>query len=44
MISAKILVGKNPPILGRGCGQVVSVLAFYSNNLSLNPAEATILL
>ena len=26
--------------MGRGVGQVVSVLAFYSNNLSLNPAEA----
>ena len=25
---------------GRGGGQVVSVLAFHSNNPSLNPAEA----
>ena len=26
--------------LGRGCGQVVSVLAFYSDNPSLNSSEA----
>ena len=26
-------------LLGRGGGQVVSVLAFYSDDLSLNPAE-----
>ena len=26
--------------MGRGGGQVVSVLAFYSDNPSLNPAEA----
>ena len=26
--------------LGRGGGQVVSVLAIYSNDLSSNPAEA----
>ena len=25
--------------LGRGGGQVVSMLAFYSNNPNLNPAE-----
>ena len=25
--------------MGRGGGQVVSVLAFYSNDPSLNPAE-----
>ena len=28
--------------LGRGCGQVVSVLAFYSNNPSLNLTDAYI--
>ena len=27
-------------VLGRGGGQVVSVLAFYSNDPSLNPTEA----
>ena len=27
-------------IMGRGGGQVVSVLAFYSDDLSSNPAEA----
>ena len=27
-------------IEGRGCGQVVSVLAFYSDDPSSNPAEA----
>ena len=26
--------------LGRGCGQVVSALAFYSDDPSSNPAEA----
>ena len=26
--------------MGRGGGQVVSVLAFYSDNLSLNPTDA----
>ena len=26
--------------MGRCCGYVVSVLAFYSHNPSLNPAEA----
>ena len=26
--------------MGRGGGQVVSVLTFYSDDLSLNPAEA----
>ena len=26
-------------LLGRGGGQVVSVLAFYSNDPSLNPAD-----
>ena len=30
--------------LGRGCGQVVSVLAFYSNNPSLNLTDAYIFL
>ena len=27
-------------IWGRGCGQVVIVLAFYSDDPSLNPADA----
>ena len=26
-------------LLGRGCGLVVSVFAFYSNDQSLNPAK-----
>ena len=28
--------------MGRGCGQVVTVLAFYSNNPSLNLTDAYI--
>ena len=31
---------KNQPSLGRGGDQVVSVLAFYSDDPSSNPAEA----
>ena len=27
-------------VVGRGCGQVVSVLAYYSNHTSSNPADA----
>ena len=30
----------NPGVLGRGSGQVSSVLAFYSDNPSSNPGEA----
>ena len=30
---------KNVLLLGRGGGQVVSVLTFYSDDTSLNPAE-----
>ena len=29
--------------MGRGCGQVVSMLAFSSDDLSSNPAEASVL-
>ena len=35
-----VVLGFKIKTLGRGGGQVVRVLAFYSDDLSLNPAEA----
>ena len=37
-----VVLGFKIKTLGRGGGQVVRVLAFYSDDLSLNPAEAYI--